>query len=183
MVCSMLGGRCCSFGLPTCTSACTCTVLLYMFRCFCMCCDNSAKILCAAAQRLCGECALEHTGGCGCIDLLHRHLQCRASAFPMCQSEQWVEPMLVWLVWLGGKWKPLSSFFFLCRIHMQSTVERWFVLLKPRRWCSFGAGQSQSEAGFSTCWFCFVLPTATLNRLLFYWLGPAGLGSSLFFFS
>lgn len=32
-------------------------------------------------------------------------------SIPMSQPEQWVEPVAVWLVWLGGKWKPLSRFF------------------------------------------------------------------------
>lgn len=75
------------------------------------CCDRSARILCACALRLCGENWQWETWWCGGIDLLHCHLQCWVAVFPMHQPEQWVEPMLVWLVWLGGKWKPLSRFF------------------------------------------------------------------------
>lgn len=78
---------------------------------FLMCCDKSARILCARAPRLCGEDWRRYTGCCGGIDPLRCHLQCRAAVFPMHQPEQWVEPMPAWLVWLGGKWKPLSRFF------------------------------------------------------------------------
>lgn len=80
-------------------------------RAFHMCCDKSTRILCARALRLCGEDWRRYTGCCGGIDPLRCHLQCRAAVFPMHQPEQWVEPMLAWLVWLGGKWKPLSRFF------------------------------------------------------------------------
>lgn len=113
-------------------------------------------------------------------DLLHCHLRCRAAVFPMRQPEQWVEPMLVWLVWLGGKWKPLSRFS-LCCIIMQSTGE--VIWIAKAALAMLIWHRTILIAGWlSTCWFCFVLScvlkwaslsTVTLNGLMFYWLGPA----------
>ncbi len=106
------------------------------------------------ALRLCGE--NWHTGWCGGIDLLHCHLQCWAAVFSMHQPEQWVEPMLVWLVWLGGKWKPLSRFFSLPHPNAKHRREViwiakaalamliWHWTISIRVW-------------LYTCWLCFVL--------------------------
>lgn len=104
------------------------------------------------ALRLCGE--NWHTGWCGGIDLLRCHLQCWAAVFSMHQPEQWVEPMLVWLVWLGGKWKPLSRFFslphpnakhrreviWIAKAALAMLIWHWTILIR-----------------LYTCWLCFVL--------------------------
>lgn len=123
---------------------------------FCMCCDQSAKILCALALRLCGESWRWHTGLCGGIDLLHCHQQCWAAVFPMHQQEQWVEPMLVWLVWLGGKWKPLSWFFSLP--HPNAKHRREVIWIAKAALAMLIWHWTISIGGWlSTCWLCFVL--------------------------
>lgn len=101
--------------------------------------------------------ALEHRNDAGSIDLLHCHLQCWAAVFPVRQPEQWVEPMLVWLVWLGGKWKPLSRFFFSLP-HPNAKHRREVIWIAKAPPAMLIWHWTISIGGWlSTCWFCFVL--------------------------
>lgn len=126
------------------------TYILYVWV-FGMC-----KFLWATALRCCGEDWHWHTGWCRGIDLLHCYLQCWAAVFPMCQPEQPVEPMLLWLVWLGGKWKPLSRFFSLSHPNAKHRREVIWIAKAALAMLIWHWTISIGD-WLSTCWFCFVL--------------------------
>lgn len=97
-----------------------------------------------------------NTRWCRGIDLLHCHLQRWAAVFPMHQPEQWVEPMLVWLDWLGGKWKPLSRFFSLLHPHAKQRREVIWIA-KAALAMHIWHWTISIWGCLSTCWLCFVL--------------------------
>lgn len=140
------------------------------------------QILCVIALRLCAENWLWHTGWCWGINLLHCHLQCRVAVFQwVSQSSEWNQWQCDYSGW--GVNENHYQGFSLCPILMQSTGERWFELLKLHWQCSFGSGQSWSEAGLFCVLilFCFVMCLEmsviincdTLSGLMYCCLGPA----------
>lgn len=73
-------------------------------------------------------------------------------SIPMSQPEQWVEPVAVWLVWLGGKWKPLSRFFSLPNPNAKHRREVIWIAK-----AALAVDSLDQRLGFFACWFCFVL--------------------------
>lgn len=104
---------------------------------------------------VCGESWHWDAGRSGGIDPLCCLLQCWPAVFPMHPPEQWVEPMVVWLVWLGGKWKPLSRVSFCC-ILMQSAGEEAIWIAKTAPAMLIWHWTVSIGGCLSTCWLCFV---------------------------
>lgn len=78
-------------------------------------------------------------------------------SIPTRQPEQWVEPMAVWLVWLGGKWKPLSRLFSLPHPNAKHRREVIWIAKAALATLIWHWTISIGGCAFCACWFCFVL--------------------------
>lgn len=88
-------------------------------------------------------------------DQLHPHLQCWATLLPIYESEPEVEPILVWLVWLGSKWIPLRFFSVLHPNAKHQWTTIWIA--KAAMATLIWHWTTAIAACLSICWLCVVM--------------------------